>query len=197
MSRRRKIILMIGLAVILITVSLATILISSALAVSNFRGSASQQLNSVISENKTATVSPVKLAAWPLADILNPAYRRVKMTQPTYQKLLNDARNYNVMKKCQNDLTTLYNLHANDDAPLTGNALNVAETCSAVVKNNYPTAQNIKNDLQQLTQAITSSTTFSQIETSLSTVINDQTTWLNQIETKLNADLARFQKSVN
>ena len=195
MKRRTKLII-VGVISFVICIVFA-IFVGSIFAVSKFRSDANQQFNPIISDSKTGVAKPVELVGVPLAGLLNSTYKRVKTAQPAYQKLLNDARKYNLIKQCQNQLTELYNAHLSDDAPLTGGALDSAETCLATVIANYPNAKSVANDLRNLVTLVEDSTTFSQIESQLSTVINDQATWLNQLETELNAESVSFQKAVN
>ena len=193
--------LLVGAAVIvvLLLVSYLAIAIISMLAVSNFRESATKQLNPVINGDDTNQVQAATLAYVPAAKILNPTYKKVANAQTEYHELLNSARSYNLVKKYQDKLVKFYNDNSNasSDPQLSAGILNDTNSYLSVIKNNYRDQSSRIDELKNLASLISNSTNFSQISSQLDTVIANDSNWIDSLRSSLNTEILNFQKIVD
>ena len=197
MSKRTKTILWtIGAIIGVLALAIIVILVWSSSAVSTFRSDASSQLNPIISGKNSDISSPVKLQKVPFADTLDATYKKTDASQKTYAKILTDARNYNFAKKYQDALANIYNENSQKNAPISPDILTNVDAYLAVLKNDYPSETSRISQMENLANLVIASANFSQINNQMANVIQSNSTWLNEIQVSLNAEIANFQNTM-
>lgn len=186
-----------GGVVVLACVGVGTSILLARQAVSSYRADASAQLNKVVNE-QSADRSPVKLKNVWLGRSLVSEYAKVDDLQSTYNGLLAKVSAYVTVLNQHNNLVDQYNngLKGESDQ-LSSSLLSTIDGYIDSVNKYYPSETKRIAEMKSLRDAIAANTSFSSIRTSMSQVVDQNDTWLDQMRESLNTEITEFQKNIN
>jgi hypothetical protein len=194
--RKLKTVLWISGGVIaLVLIGLVTLAIMARQAVSDYRGQAAEQLNTVI--NGETTSMPVKLRSVLFGEFLSGDYKRVKSLDDNYQELLTDVKSYVIVLDTHNVLVEQYNAGIKGEKPLGGDLLKSVNRYRAALENRFPEEKDRVKAVGDLSAKITSTTDFDAVSPDIDTVLQDGDKFLAEFRENLNTRITEFQKKVN
>ena len=196
MSKKVKIILWIsGIVILLAILATATLMVLARRAVSDYRGDAAGQLNTVISGKTSDT--PVELKSVLFGETFSSDYKRVKALDEDYKKLLTETKSYVAALDVHDTLVEQYNAGIKGEKPLDSDLLKTVNQYKAVMENRFPDEKDLIKEIGELSVKITSNTDFDVVSSDINTVLQDGDKFLTEFREKLNTRISEFQKKVN
>lgn len=198
--RRNTILKWTGIAIVLIAIIVASIgtwlFVDSTKAINQYVDDVNNQYAD-IRDDKNVDKPNVTLRQVTLGAAINGKYRRMRDLDANYQKLINRLRNYTLTIGVHNQMVAKFNAGIQGNEVLSSDILNLTNQMTDLVKKNYPNQTDEINALQELGQKITENTKFTDISSTVSTVLHSNDKWLNTEREAIESARQQFQNKIN
>lgn len=199
-QRRNQILKWAGIVIVIIAIVIAAIgtylFVDSTKAVNQYVDDVNAQYGD-IAEKKSTDKPNVTIRSVFLGDTVNAKYHKMKALNDDYQSLINKLRNYTITNSVHNQMVAKFNAGIEGNEVLSSDILSLTNQMVNLVQKNYPDKKDELSALQELQQKITENTKFTDISSTVSSVLHANDKWLNSERESIETARQAFQDKIN